>query len=344
MLNICPFVQKAGCDRVDALSEVFRTVHLEQTTCRQVELSAPWGLQGSEGTEAVLWVVLQGSCWLKVEGINTPLPLVGGDLILLPHGQPYTLHDQLPQPHRDPERISDAARPVAATDFDALLHAHPNQTGSIVHLGQGGLSTTLLYGCLRFEPLSQNPILSALPPLIVVKDENGPVDGLEATLQLMSAEMTGDRPGSQTVINHLAGILFVQAVRAYIANQGCTSRCWLRALMHPQIGRALSLIHRHPETDWTIEALAKQVNLSRTTFFVEFRNLVGEPPSRYLTRWRMHRASQFLRDRQISLSEVADRVGYESEAAFSKAFKRWMGRSPGAYRQALRQSKDAIAV
>ena len=151
-------------------------------------------------------------------------------------------------------------------------------------------------------------------------------------MQFMASEMAAARPGAQTVTNHLAGILFVQAVRAYIANEGCSSRCWLSALTHPQVGAALNLIHRHPETLWTIQALAAQVNMSRTAFFVEFRNLVGEPPSKYLTRWRMHRASQFLRAQHMNLGDVAGLTGYESEAAFSKAFKRWTGQSPGAYR------------
>ena len=313
---------------MDALSEVFKTIHLEQTTCHRVELAAPWSLQMSQFEGAEFWVVLQGSCWLEVDGIETALPLVGGDLIVLPQGQRYTLRDSLPK--QLPDRDS------AAIDFDALLQTRLDET-STVQIGTEGLPTTLMQGRLQFEPLSENPILAALPPLIVVKGEDGQaVEWLNTTMQFMASEMAGDRPGSQTVTNHLAGILFVQAVRAYIANQGCTSRCWLRALTHPQIGAALSLIHRHPETAWTIETLATQVNMSRTAFFVEFRNLVGEPPSKYLTRWRMHRASQFLRTHHLNLHEVASLTGYESEAAFSKAFKRWIGQSPGAYRQANR--------
>lgn len=314
---------------MDALSEVFRTIHLEQTNCCQIEVAAPWGLQVEKFDGAVFWVVLRGSCWLEVDGIETALPLVGGDLIVLPQGQRYTLRDSptktLPRPLESP-----------VLDFDTVLQTHADEAG-VVRIGSGGLPTTLMYGYLQFEPLSENPILSALPPLIVIKGEDGQaVEWLNTTMQFMASEMASDRPGSQTVINHLAGILFVQAVRAYIANQGCSSRCWLRALTHPQIGTALSLIHRHPETAWTIEQLAAQVNMSRTAFFVEFRNLVGEPPSKYLTRWRMHRASQFLRAQHLNLSDVASLTGYESEAAFSKAFKRWLGQSPGAYRQANR--------
>ena len=145
---------------MDALSEVFRTIHLEQTTCYQVELFAPWGLQMVRFDGAVFWVVLQGSCWLEVDSIETALPLIGGDLVVLSQGQSYALRDSLPEPLHEGLKSS-------TINFDALLQTHSEDTG-VVRIGEAGLPTTLMYGRLQFEPLSSNPILSSLPPLIVV--------------------------------------------------------------------------------------------------------------------------------------------------------------------------------
>lgn len=311
---------------VDALSEVFRSVHLESTACHRMELSAPWGIQMSAFNGAVFLVVVRGSGWLEVEGIETQMPLVSGDLVVLFKGQRHTLRDSPSEQSRD-------AKPMI--EFDQLIQAQAEDSPTVLHLGAVGLSTTILYGRFSFLPLPENPFLSALPPLLIVKGEVGrTVEWLDATLQFMASELATARPGAQTVINHLANILLIQAVRAYIANGDCSDHCWLRALSDTAIGSALNLIHQHPDRTWTVEELAQQVGLSRTTFFTQFRKLVGEPPNRYLTRWRMQRASQILRLEHITLNEVASLVGYESEASFSKAFKQWIGRSPGAYRQA----------
>lgn len=311
---------------MDALSEVFRTVHLESTACYRVELSAPWGIQMSAFNGAVFLVVVRGSGWLAVEGIETQMPLVGGDLVVLPKGQRHTLCDS------PAEQSWDSSSMI---EFDQLLQTQAEDSPNVLHLGGVGLSTTVMYGRFSFSPLPENPLLSALPPLLIVKGEAGrTVEWLDTTLQFMASELAIARPGAQTVINHLASILLVQAVRAYIANRDCSDRCWLRALTDPGIGAALNLIHRHPDRAWTVEELAEQAGLSRTTFFTQFRELVGEPPNKYLTRWRMQRASQILRLEHMTLNQVASLVGYESEASFSKAFKQWMGRSPGAYRQA----------
>ncbi len=312
---------------MDALSEVFRTIQLESTACYRVELSAPWAVQMAPFEGAVFLVVVRGSSWLEVEGIETQMPLVGGDLVVLPKGQRHALRDS-------PSEMTQARLDNPMTEFDHLLQTHADAPAPVLQVGGSGLSTTVMYGRFRFIPLPENPLLSALPPLLIVKGEEGrTVEWLDTTMQFMASEMAIARPGAQTVINHLASILLVQAVRAYIANQGCSERCWLKALTDPAIGVALNLIHRHPERAWTVEELAEQVGISRTTFFTQFRQLVGEPPNKYLTRWRMQRASQILRLEHITLNEVASLVGYESEASFSKAFKQWMGRSPGAYRK-----------
>ena len=312
---------------MDALSEVLKTVHVESTACYRVELSAPWGVQMNQFDGTVFLAIIRGSGWLEVEGIETLMPLVGGDLVLLPKSQPHELRDSPPE-------ASDQLD-YSTTKFDDLLASHSDNNSGVLRVGGTGLSTTVMYGKFSYTPLPENPLLSALPPLLIIKGEERIVEWLDTTLQFMASEIANARPGVQIVIDRLASILLVQAVRGYIANRECGDRCWLKALSDPIIGSVLNSIHRHPERAWTVEELAEQAGISRTTLFTQFRELVGEPPGKYLTRWRMQRASQILQLEHTTLKDIASLVGYESEASFSKAFKQWMGQSPGAYRQQM---------
>jgi AraC-like DNA-binding protein len=170
--------------------------------------------------------------------------------------------------------------------------------------------------------------------VVHVKGDAGTtVRWLEANPQFVASEMASREPGFETIVSRLADILVVQAVRAHLAQSGGGCKGWLRALVDPPIGRALSLIHEKPEDDWTVESLASKVGMSRSTFAARFAQLVEEPPLTYPTRWRMQKASRLLETRHASVAEVAKRVGYDAEAAFSKAFKRWVGVPPGAYRR-----------
>jgi AraC-like DNA-binding protein len=149
----------------------------------------------------------------------------------------------------------------------------------------------------------------------------------------MGAEAHSPRPGGATLMTRLADVLVVQAVRWWLDHD--TERCsgWLMALRDPKVGKALALIHRRPEERWTVGTLAREVHLSRSVFSARFTELVGTPPMQYLTRWRMHLAGRWLREEKLGISEVAARFGYESEPSFSRAFKRYMGVSPGAARR-----------
>jgi transcriptional regulator GlxA family with amidase domain len=177
--------------------------------------------------------------------------------------------------------------------------------------------------------------VAALPPVVHVRGDDGTaIQWLEASLQFVACEMASGQPGAETVVRRLADILFVQAVRAHLAQSGEGAKGWLRALVDPQIGEALGLIHAKPEEPWTVELLASRVAMSRSAFAARFTQLAGEPPLSYLTRWRMDKATRLLRTSNASIGEVAARVGYDAEAAFSKAFKRRIGMAPGAYRRA----------
>jgi AraC-like DNA-binding protein len=152
----------------------------------------------------------------------------------------------------------------------------------------------------------------------------------------MALEAEGLRPGGETVITRLSDVLVVQALRAWLESDPAaqSQSGWLGALQDPQIGRAISLVHREPGRDWTVASLADQIPMSRSAFAARFTELVGEPPMSYVTRWRMHLAAAALRDEGATVGEVADRFGYRSEAAFARAFKRVVGLPPGSVRRA----------
>ena len=306
---------------MDALSEVFKTIHLKSTACYHIECSAPWGMRMPTFPGVAFLVVLTGSGWLEIEGIETQLPLVEGDVVFLQKGQAHTWRE-----HPESQTIN----------WNDFHNEQINKTHNTWHCGGSGVSTKVMYGRLQFEQSSENPLVSALPPLLVIKGKDGQkANWLDITMQFMSSEMEANLPGSQTTIDYLTSILFIQAMRVYINNTGDCDRCWLRALKDPGIGQAINLIHRHPEQPWTAKDLAKKVQMSRTAFFVKFNSLVGEPPNKYLTRWRMYKAIQLLRLENTNINKVAHLVGYGSEAAFSKTFKQWMGQPPGVYRKSL---------
>lgn len=314
---------------MDALNEVLRTLHLKSTVSCRSELSAPWGLQVPHFPgHAGFSVVARGSCWLEMEGEKKQIALAGGDFVMFPHGSAHVMRDA---PHTRPVRI------------ETLLGSCDSRNKSLSY-GGGGALTTLVCGCFEFEGRETNPLISALPAVIHIKGEEGrTVPWLETTLQYLASETASTLPGAETVIGHLTDIIFIQAVRAYISSAGECKKGLVRAMADPQIGQALALIHNTPQQSWTVASLALHVGMSRAGFAARFRELVGEPPMQYLTRWRMHKAAGMLRSGPESLAEIAGQIGYEAEAAFSKAFKRWAGNAPGAYRQSTRMPAPSPA-
>jgi AraC-like DNA-binding protein len=208
--------------------------------------------------------------------------------------------------------------------------------GVFYSVGQGAV-TTLVCGGLELEDYSTNPLYLILPPFIHIrgKDEYS-VPWLRAIVELVRVEASKNRVEAETVITRLSELLFIQAVRAYIRANGDRNVGWLSALKDPQIGQALAMIQHQPGEAWTVESLANYVSLSRSAFSAKFRQLVGEPPMQYITRVRLTKAAVALRTHPAPLVEVATSIGYESEVAFSKAFKRYFGIAPGAYRTGRR--------
>jgi AraC-like DNA-binding protein len=304
---------------MDALTEVLKAIQLYSTVHCRSEFSAPWGLQIDKSENAAFHVILQGKCWLELSNLDTPIPLTSGDLVVFPTTIEHTLRDALDSP---------------VTKLTDLLENCPYVEPLTLSYGGGGTPTVVLCGDAWFEEKETNPLLTALPPIILIKGEQGrAVEWLDATLQFIACESSSNRPGAKMMITHLSSILFIQAVRGYLASLSEGEGGWLGALLDPQISIVLGLIHQHPEKPWTVELLARQVNLSRSAFAAKFKMLVGESPLQYITRWRMHKAARLLRYGYLNLAEISSQVGYESEAAFSKAFKRQIGKPPGEYRR-----------
>jgi AraC-like DNA-binding protein len=307
---------------VDVLTDVLQAVRVRGGVSGRLEFTAPWGFSLPAGQPS-FYVVTRGVCWLSVDGQPGDTQLVGGDFVVLPGGQAHAIRDGLETPVRPVAEVMCSGRRLKRC-----------QPGGILHYGGGGAPTTLVGGCFSMETDAYAPLMQALPATIHVRGDRGTtVQWLEATLQFVASEMAAGQPGAETIVNRLADILFVQAIRAHVADAGPAAAGWLRALGDAHIGAALSEIHEAPETPWTVESLAQRIGMSRSAFAARFADLVGEPPLTYLTRWRMGQAARMLRTESASIAEIAGRVGYEAEAAFNKAFKRWNGIPPGAYRR-----------
>ncbi len=312
---------------MDPLTDVFNSMRVESVVYGRLEATAPWGISFEAPSHAKFGIVLRGNCWLTVEGVPEPFPLAGGDCYLLPRGNSYALRDH----------------PRSSTC--SISEVLGRNQGEVVHHGGGGAPTTILGGKFIFDGPSSKPLTDLLPPIIEVRADETRTLGLQTTLQLLASEIATPGPGSQVIISRLADTLFVHAIRAHIASSGCSKTGWLRALCDPPIGAALRSMHERIDHPWTVAALASAAGMSRSAFAVRFKELVGEAPLEYLTRWRMYQASRLLRDGKRKQYEVAKLVGYDSDGAFNKAFKRVLGVTPGEYRMNgdLRPSETLVA-
>ena len=298
----------------DPLGEALHTLRMDSSLYTRSEFTAPWGLELPALPDHVMFhVVTSGSCWLKVEG-EEPRQLKPGDLALVPHGRGHRLLSEL---GAAAAKLFDLPREQVSERYEVLRH------------GGSGAATTMMCGAVRFGHATARRLVKLLPGMIVIDAWTSPqMDWIQSTLRFMTDEARELRPGGETVITRLADVLVIQAIRAWIAQDPAAQRGWLRALRDPQIGRALALVHRQPERAWTLALLAAEAAMSRSAFAARFTGLVGEPVMRYVTRFRMQLALDALRD-GTSVGELASRLGYQSEAAFRRAFKRFAGVSPG---------------
>jgi AraC-like DNA-binding protein len=315
---------------VDALGEALHFLRMTGTFYCRSELTAPWALALPPVRGCLSFhVVTAGRAWLEVDGAER-VQLQPGDLALVPHGEGHRLASEPGTP---------------APRLDELRHEKVSDRYAILRHGGGGAPTDLVCGAVRFDHPAAHHLVALLPRLIHVEASSSPqMDWMQSTLRLMAAEAREPRPGGETVITRLADILVIQAIRSWMERDPAAQTGWLGALQDRQLGRAITMIHRDPARAWTVASLAREVAMSRSAFAARFTELVGEPVMHYLARWRMHVALTWLRDDGAEVPEMATRLGYQSEAAFRRAFKRYIGSSPGAARRATSAPLPAAAA
>ena len=304
---------------MDVLAEIMALLRTKGRLYGRIELTAPFGLE-FPGGKGICLIVTRGSCFLGVDS-HPRIPLVGGDFVFLPAPQTYSLGD------------NPKARLRSALEVTSEEAFHRSR---LITYGGGGAPASLVAGCFTFASPESQLLIKHLPPIIhLPASATEATPWFQSTLQFIAAETAHDRPGSAAIVDRLAEVLFVQALRIRIQSSHLSgSPSWLRALADPQIGEALHLMHAEPGRAWTVPALARGVSLSRSAFAARFRELVGETPLDHLTQWRMVCAAGMMRENpSAKLASVASSVGYASESSFGKVFRRVMGVSPGEYRR-----------
>ena len=302
----------------DPLGEVLQLLQLSGVLYCSAELTDPWGIELPE-LEGVMnvEVVTSGHCWLELEG-EAPVFLPEGSMVLIPRGRRHKLRGN---PGDRTTWLEDIPIERVGDRFE------------IMRFGGGGRLTEVTYYGVRFDPYLAERLLRLLPDVLQLRTHVDDGSWLHSSIRFIAREARQRLPGSETVITRLADILVIQAIRSWVENAREETHGWIAALHDRQIGKAMSLMHRQPERDWRVETLAHEVGMSRSGFSARFTALVGEPVLQYLTGLRMQLAHRELRETSDTLAQIADRVGYQSEPAFNRAFKRVVGIPPGALRK-----------
>jgi AraC-like DNA-binding protein len=314
---------------MDALSDVLRVVGLTGGVFMDAEFSEPWSVAGQVGPELCrpymaqpaqvvsFHYVVEGGFELRLKG-EPPCTVVAGEAVLMPHND---LHVFGSHGNRAPVSVADLIQPPGLSGLLKVIH------------GGGGARTRLVCGFLGGNE-QMHPLLASLPPVMKIDIAGMPGGDWIGRTFTYAAQTLGDGdPGAATVVAKLSELLFVEAIRRYLAGLPPEETGWLAGLRDPAIGRALSLLHGRVADAWTSEALAREVNMSRSAFADRFTALLGQPPMRYLTAWRMQLARHSLMETRRTVAQIAFEVGYESEAAFNRAFRRECGSPPATWRR-----------
>ena len=310
---------------VDPVGEALHFLRMSGTFYCRSEFRAPWALAiPPMESSLMLHVLTAGRCFLEVEGVPSRL-LQPGDLALVPHGAGHVLTSA---PGLPAAKLFEIHREQVSERYETL------------NLGGDGEAATMICGLFKFDDPAAQQLITLLPKIIAVDTWASPQsEWIQSTLRMIAAEAKKMSPGGETVITRLADILVIHAIRFWITHSESAQTGWLGALQDPQIGRVISKIHRDPGRAWTLESLSSEASMSRSAFAERFTRLVGESAMRYVTRWRMNTARALLAERDVTVTEVANSLGYESEAAFNHAFRRHVGMSPGAVKQDRKETK-----
>ena len=297
---------------MDPLSGVLALLKPRNTMCGGFDAGGAWSYLYQPHRGIKCYAVVSGQCWLAVDGVPEPLLLTAGDCFLLPLGRPFRLASDLSLPPVD-------IRPLLSTPLNGRI-ASWNGGGDC--FGVGGFFT--------LDGQHLDILLEMLPPIVHLRQESDR-QALRWSIERMMQELRDPQPGGFLVLEHLAHMMLVQALRAHLAEGSSGGVGWLFALTDPQVGPAIHSIHGDPAHPWTLQELAERVGMSRSNFAQKFKATVGQSPIGYLTRWRMLLAGDRLANSGDSIAVIALSLGYESESAFGNAFKRVMGCSPRRY-------------
>lgn len=326
----------------DTLSAVLRAVRLRGAVFYYIDGSSPWVAEAPPAREIIPAImpgaehmiefhgVVSGSCWAAIVG-EPPLRLAEGDIVLFPQGDPHVMSSApgMRAPRADKE-VYFAPRPP---QLPYALSLRGSEVTTARLDGGGRDRATIVCGFLGLDARPFNPLLAALPRVLHVSSATLGLDSWVASfLRAAVVESNQRRPGGEAVLERMSEMLFVEVLRRYVEALPAGETGWLAGMRDPAVGRVLALLHEKPDAPWTLERLSDDAAMSRSTLHERFVHFIGQPPMHYLAQWRMQVASKLLRDTQSKLIEVALGVGYESEAAFSRAFKRAVGVSPGAWR------------
>jgi AraC-like DNA-binding protein len=298
----------------DLLSESLALLRIRGHVGSRTEAKGAWGLQ-LPASDSYFHVIERGNCWLQLNDAKEPIRLDTGDAVILPHGHAH--------------RLSDAPGRKATS----LAKALETQCDGVVRLGSEGPMTGIVCGAFRFDGAAGHPLLESLPPLLHVSGAGMQAVELKELQRFLIHEVRHPRLGAEAVVARLVELLFVQTVRNWIDAQPVGTSGWLVALRHPVINAVLKNMHAFPAREWTVSELAALAGISRSGLSALFRQVIGVSPMAYLARWRLLLAARVLRDEGLSVRQAADRVGYQADVAFSRAFKRQFGVAPGTYRQ-----------
>lgn len=316
----------------DALSDVLRSIRLNGAAFFDVTVRAPWVLAAPPSAECAPYVmpqakhvieyhvVTRGYCYAGLLN-EEPVRLEAGDILIFPQGDGHVFSSE--------PGLSAAPSPDYFRTPDVMQLPIPIVAGS-----GDGEEARIVCGFLGYDASPRLPLLDALPRMIhsrAAEREKG--SWLDLFIPVAVAECGNKRPGGESILGRMSELMFVEVIRQYIETLPEAQRGWLAGLRDRQVGRALNLIHGAPAQDWTLEKMAGTIGLSRSSLAERFSDYVGVPPMQYLTNWRMQLATGLLQDGADSIAEIACQVGYESEAAFSRAFKRSLGIAPAAWRK-----------
>lgn len=320
----------------DALSDVLSAVRLSGSVFFDVTATAPWVAEAPPAAKIAnqvmpgaqhameYHVVTRGSCWITLVGEAEfePIKLREGDIAVIPHGDPHV--------------VSSAPGMRAEPDLD--MHRRPEDDNALPFAfrtgSEGASDTHLICGFFSCDARPFNPLLDSLPRFLQLRRDESQASQslLDQFIRFAKVETRNKRAGSQSVLNRLSELMFVEVVRLHMDQLENNSTGWLAGLRDPLVGRVLTLLHARPAHAWTLEELAVQACASRSALADRFSRVVGCPPIQYLTQWRMQIAAKRLTDPGVKVAAIAHEIGYDSEAAFSRAFKKVVGHSPSQWR------------